>query len=109
MAYVIEIDRNVTYGTGTLKYSCWKHISRYIMLVWNAKHHNRKDIYNLFSNSYGKKKNSTGTPREGIFIPNDQTNRVGIIYSYEYQCSLVWGLHCYWRTKTSKKMEFNKS
>ena len=78
MTYVIEVGRNITSGTGTLKYSsgsvsvdtsCWFEIQNTITA---------KTYINCSATRMDKKKNSTGTPREGIFLPNDQTNRTGI-------------------------------
>lgn len=39
-----------------------------------------------------KKKNSIGTPREGIFLPNDQSNRIGIFI--HMGTSAAWSEGC---------------
>lgn len=92
MTYVIEVGRNITSGTGTLKYSsgsvsvdtsCWFEIQNTITA---------KTYINCSATRMDKKKNSTGTPREGIFLPNDQTNRTGIFI--HMGTSAAWSEGC---------------
>lgn len=78
MAYSIEVTRNLSTGTGTLTFNhaglvintkCWFEIKNPLI----PKKYTRCSATHMSS-----KKNSLGQPREGIYLPNSQTNRQGI-------------------------------
>ncbi len=92
MTFLIEVDRNVTNGTGALKYSsgnvsvdtpCWFEIQNSITA---------KSYIQCSATHMDKKKNSIGNPREGIYLPNDQTNRTGIFI--HMGTSAAWSEGC---------------
>jgi len=78
MAYLIEVERNLLKGTGTLIYKhgsvsintqCWFELAKPIVA---------KTYIGCSATHMLTKKNSFGKPREGIYLPDKQTNRRGI-------------------------------
>lgn len=78
MAYLIEVERVLSKGTGTLSYKhgaisvntqCWFELSNPIF----AKRYTGCSATHMLT-----KKNSFGKQREGIYFPDKQTNRRGI-------------------------------
>lgn len=78
MGYIIEIKRDISKGTGILTYkydavsvntACWFELAYPIP----AKKYIRCSATHMQT-----KKNSKGQKREGIYLPDNQTNRRGI-------------------------------
>jgi len=78
MSYTIEIERIISKGTGTLTYkhgsisintTCWFEFASPIPA---------KKYIGCSATHMQTKKNSKGQKREGIYLPDDQTNRRGI-------------------------------
>jgi len=78
MTYLIEINRNLLKGTGTLTYNkgnisvntqCWFELGKPIVA---------KTYIGCSATHMLTKKNSFGKKREGIYLPDKQTNRRGI-------------------------------
>ena len=78
MNYTIEVKRNITKGTGTLKFKngsvsvntkCWFELENPIPA---------KKYIGCSATHMRTKKNSQDKKREGIYIPDKQTNRRGI-------------------------------
>ena len=78
MTYTINVERELSKATGTLSYhhgdacvetSCWYQLENPIP----------EKVYTGCSATYMQtKKNSKGTEREGVYIPDEQTHREGI-------------------------------
>ncbi len=78
MSYTIEVEREISKGTGTLTYkhgafsintTCWFELARPIPA--------KKNI-GCSATHMQTKKNSKGQQREGIYLPDSQTGRRGI-------------------------------
>jgi len=78
MSYTIEVTREISKGTGTLTYkhgavsintTCWFELAKPIP----AKKYIRCSATHMQT-----KKNSKGQKREGIYLPDNQTNRGGV-------------------------------